>query len=78
LKQAQREAGWLAKHNRRFYSGDAGERSPFSRLQVWLQCACGRDVVDLREPHTVPGDDRICPYSESGQASPRDVILASR
>jgi hypothetical protein len=78
LKQAQREAGWLAKHNRRFYPGELGERSPFSGLQVWLQCLCGRDVVDLREPHTVPGDDRICPHSGSGQSQPQVVILASR
>lgn len=78
LKQAQREAGWLAKHNRRFYLGEAGERSPFSHLQVWLQCPCGRDVVDLREPHTVPGENEICPYSDSAQGRHRDVILASR
>jgi hypothetical protein len=78
LRQAQREAGWLAKHNRRFYPGEASEGSPFSRLQVWLQCVCGRDVVDLREPHTTPGEDRTCPYSGSGQSLPQDVILASR
>ena len=78
LKQAQREAGWLAKHNRRFYPGEAGERSPFSHLQVWLQCACGRDVVNLHEPHVVPGEDRICSYSDSGHTQQHDVILASR
>ncbi len=78
LKQAQREAGWLAKHNRRFYPGEAGERSPFSHLQVWLQCACGRDVVDLREPHTVPGEDRVCLYSDSGHSLRPEVVLASR
>jgi hypothetical protein len=78
LQQAQREAGWLARHNRRFYPGELGDRSPFSRLQVWLQCLCGRDVVDLREPHTIPGEARTCPYSDSGQTSAPDVMLASR
>lgn len=65
LEQAAKEAGWLVRHNRRFYPGALAARSPFSRLRVLLQCACGRDVVDLREPHTFPGEDRICPYSGS-------------
>src|SRR6202035_3098443 len=58
-----KEAAWFLHHNRRFYPGAEARRSPFARLQVWLQCLCGRDVGDLREPHTVPGEDRVCPYS---------------
>ena len=77
LKQAQREAGWLARHNRRFYPGEHAARSPFARLQVWLQCVCGRDVINSREPHTIPGEDRVCPYSGSELDRSHDVMLAS-
>jgi hypothetical protein len=67
FSEAQKEAAWFLHHNRRFYPGDEAKRSPFARLQVWLQCLCGRDVVDLRDPHTVPADDRVCPYSGTGK-----------
>lgn len=78
LKQAQREAGWLARHNRRFYPGELVDRSPFAGLRVWLQCSCGRDVIDLREPHTVPAVDRVCPNSGAGVDRGQEVTLAAR
>lgn len=63
FSEAQKEAAWFLHHNRRFYPGAEARRSPFARLQVWLQCLCGRDVVDLRDQHSVPGEDRVCQYS---------------
>jgi hypothetical protein len=79
LKQAMRDAGWIAQHARRFYSGAESRRSPFAELRVYLQCLCGRDVPDLTKPHTIPGDTRVCPYSgQAAQAAGTPSISASR
>ena len=69
FREAQSEAAWFLQHNRRFYPGAEGKRSPFARLQVWLQCLCGRDIIDLRDAHTIPGEDRVCPYSGVAKSS---------
>lgn len=70
LRQAMRDAGWIAQHARRFYSGADSARSPFAELRVYLQCLCGRDVPDLTKAHTIPGEDRVCPYSgQSAEAT---------
>lgn len=69
FKEAQSEAAWFLHHNRRFYPGTDAKRSPFARLQVWLQCLCGRDVIDLRDAHTIPDEDRVCPYSGIAKTS---------
>jgi hypothetical protein len=70
LRQAMRDAGWIAQHARRYYPGPKAERSPFAELRVYLQCLCGRDVADLTRPHTIPGEDRVCPYSGAEGSQP--------
>jgi hypothetical protein len=74
LREAMSNAGWIAQHARRFYSGADSARSPFAELRVYLQCLCGRDVPDLTKPHTIPGGERVCQYS--GQA-PADASSVS-
>ena len=69
LDDAVKDAGWMIRHSRRFYPGARSSRSPFAELKVYLQCLCGRDVPDPTSPHTIPGQDRVCPWSAPGRST---------
>lgn len=73
LDEAVKDAGWMVRHSRRYYTGARSSRSPFAELKVYLQCLCGRDVADLTSPHTIPGEDRVCPWSGAGPGPSSDT-----